>query len=101
MPDKYTATWVSHSSIGDYLKCPRAYYLKNIYKDPRTRHKIQIVAPALSLGQSVHEVLESLSVLPTKERFKESLIARYDQIWPQISGKRGGFSSEKQEQHCI
>src|SRR3989338_4517432 len=32
MKDKYTAVWVSHSSITDFLKCPRAYFLHNIYK---------------------------------------------------------------------
>jgi len=74
MNDKFTATWVSHSSIRDFLNCPRAYYLNNVYKDPATNHKIQIVSPALSLGSSVHEVIESLSNLPTKDRFKESLL---------------------------
>ena len=34
--DKYTAVWVSHSSMGDFLKCPRAYFLHNVYKDPKT-----------------------------------------------------------------
>ena len=56
--DSFTAVWVSHSSIGDYLKCPRAYYLKNIYKDPKNKKKIGIVNPALSLGSAVHEVVE-------------------------------------------
>ncbi|MCL2110161.1 PD-(D/E)XK nuclease family protein [Microgenomates group bacterium] len=97
MGDKYSAVWVSHSSISDYLHCPRAYFLKNVYKDPKTNHKIQIVAPALSLGQAVHEVLESLSVLPVAERFEESLIAKYDRVWKKVSGKKGGFSSEDQE----
>lgn len=23
--------WVSHSSIGDFLSCPRAYYLRQVY----------------------------------------------------------------------
>ena len=59
--DPYKATWVSHSSIGDFLKCPRAYYLHNVYKDPGTRRKINIVNPALSLGVAVHEVLEGLA----------------------------------------
>ncbi len=54
MPDKYTATWVSHSSMGDFIKCPRAYYLKNMYKNPKTGKKIGIVSPALSLGSAVH-----------------------------------------------
>ncbi len=59
MKDKYSAVWVSHSSIGDYLKCPRAYYLKNIYRDPKTNHKIMLMEPPLALGQVVHDVLSS------------------------------------------
>lgn len=97
MPDKYSAVWVSHSSMSDFIKCPRAYYLKNVYKDPKTGHKIQITSPSLSLGQAVHEVIESLSIIPTKERFKESLIAKFDRSWKKVSGKRGGFTDPDSE----
>jgi len=91
MPDKYTAVWVSHSSISDFLQCPRAYYLKNVYKDPKNGHKIKLMSPALALGSGVHEVLESLSVLPKDKRFSESLIAKFDKVWEKYHGKRGGF----------
>lgn len=89
--DKFTATWVSHSSISDFLKCPKAYYLKNLYKDPNTKHKILVTSPALSLGAAVHEVIESLSVIPTKERFSEKLVPKLEKVWERYSGKRGGF----------
>jgi ATP-dependent helicase/DNAse subunit B len=95
--DKFTATWVSHSSIGDFLKCPRAYYLNNVYKDPKTGHKISITSPAMSLGSAVHTVLESLSTVPTPLRFKDSLISKFDEVWKSISGKKGGFTSKEQE----
>lgn len=98
MLDKFAATWVSHSSITDFLQCPRAYYLKNVYKDPQNRHKIQIMSPPLALGQIVHAVLESLSTLPSGERFKESLIAKFEQQWKQVSGKRGGFFDSATEE---
>jgi hypothetical protein len=97
MPDKFSATWVSHSSMSDFLKCPKAYYLKNVYRDPRTNHKIQLVNPALSLGQTVHQVLESLSVLPVQKRFKRSLLDRFSEVWKNVSGKRGGFTNPDQE----
>lgn len=89
--DKYTATWVSHSSISDFLKCPKAYYLKNVYKDPKTKHKILVTSPALSLGAAVHEVIEALSVIPTKERFSEKLVPKLEKVWEKYSGKKGGF----------
>ena len=43
--DKFKATWLSHSSIADFLKCPRLYYLRNIYKNPRAGHKITVLLP--------------------------------------------------------
>lgn len=98
MPDKYTATWVSHSSISDFLVCPRAYYLKNVYKDPKTNNKINLMSPPLALGSAVHEVVESLSVLPTSERFKESLLKKFDRAWEKVSGKQGGFHTVEIEQ---
>ncbi len=89
--DKYTATWISHSSLSDYLTCPRAYFLKNVYRDPKNNHKVQLVTPPLSLGSAVHEVIESLSVLPTKNRFREPLLAKFENAWTKITGRRGGF----------
>ena len=98
MSDKYDAVWVSYSSISDFQQCPRAYYLKNIYKNPETGNKIQLATPALSLGQSVHEVIESLSVLPAEKRFKEPLLKKFDQAWKKVSDKIGGFFDDKTEQ---
>ncbi len=99
MPDKFTATWVSHSSISDFLQCPRAYYLKNIYKDPKTNHKIQVMTPPLALGLAVHEVIESLSNIPTSDRFKQPLVPKYEKIWlEKYSGKKGGFFDKETEE---
>ena len=95
--DKFSAVWVSHSSMGDFLKCPRAYFLNNIYKDPKTGHKIALMQPPLALGQAVHEVLESLSVLPVEKRFETSLIERYEQVWKKLSGVKGGFFDQQTE----
>ncbi|MEN8252929.1 MAG: PD-(D/E)XK nuclease family protein [Patescibacteria group bacterium] len=98
MSDKFSATWVSHSSIKDFLNCPRAYYLNNVYRDPDSNHKIQIISAPLALGSAVHEVVESLSVLATKDRFKENLLQKFERVWKKHSGKKGGFSSETQEE---
>lgn len=96
--DKYSAVWVSNSSMSDFHQCPRLYYLRNKYKDPVTRHKISIVNPSLTLGQAVHEVLEGLSVIPVEGRFKKSLITKYDEIWDKFSGIMGGFTTSDEEQ---
>lgn len=96
-PDKYKAVWVSHSSIGDFLKCPRAYYLHNVYKDPKTGRKINLVSPALSLGLAVHGALESLKHLSVEERMKLDLFNEFEKEWSKVSGKIGGFKKEAEE----
>ena len=96
--DKYSALWLSYSSITTFLHCPRAFYLKYLYRDPKTGRKVRLVSPALSLGKAIHRVLESLARLPVKERFKVSLFKRYEEVWPLFSGKKGGFSNKKIEE---
>lgn len=95
--DKYSAIWVSHSSISDFLRCPRAYFLRNVYKDPRTGHKITVVTPPLALGSAVHEVIESLAGLPVEERLRISLVKRLGPVWLKVSGKKGGFANYTEE----
>ena len=96
--DKYKAVWVSYSSISDYLACPRAYFLNNIYRNPKTRHKVTLMSPPLALGQIVHTVIESLSQLPVKRRFNNSLLSQFDKEWLKIGGKKGGFKDESEEE---
>ena len=97
MVDKYTAVWVSHSSMGDFIKCPRSYYLHNMYKDPRTGHKVSIVNPHMSLGVAVHEVLEGLADFPAESRMDRDLLALYEAGWKKVTGKKGGFTSNEEE----
>jgi|SRR5258708_36362582 len=96
--DKFSAVWLSHSSIGDYLKCPRLYFLRNVYKDPKTRHKITVMSPPLALGQVVHDVIESLSVMPVEERLSVSLLEKLNKEWGKVSGEKGGFKNKEQEE---
>lgn len=98
MKDKFTAVWLSYSSITDYLKCPRAYYLKNIYRDPKTNHKITLMQPSLALGQVVHEVIDAISLLPVEKRLETPLLALYEEKWKRITGKLGGFKSSEEEE---
>ena len=97
--DKYSAIWVSHSSMGDFIKCPRLYYLHNVYKNPKTGKKINLVSPALSLGSAVHEVVEGLAEYKAEERFEnpEELLQRFDKVWDKFKGKKGGFKTEEEE----
>jgi len=97
--DKYNSLWVSHSSINDYLKCPRAYFLHNIYRSKDNR-KINIVNSSLSLGSAVHETLEGLANYKVEERFLHSLEASFEENWKKFSGKTGGFKSEEEEKNA-
>lgn len=99
MADSYSAIWLSHTSIVDFQKCPRAYFLKHLYRDPKTGHKIKLVSPPLTLGQVVHEVIEQISVLPKGNRFDKPLMERFDQVWEKFSGRRGGFGNLTVENH--
>lgn len=96
--DKFSAVWLSHSSITNFKHCPRAYYLNSIYRDPITGHKINLITPSMTLGSTVHEVLESLSVLPTNKRFDISLIEKFQNVWSKVSGQMGGFEDLETEE---
>lgn len=95
--DKFSAVWLSHSSISNFKACPRAYYLSSIYRDPISGHKISLITPSMALGSAVHEVLESLSVLPTSDRFKVSPIEKFQGVWQKYHGQLGGFSDDETE----
>lgn len=99
--DKYSAVWVSHSSMGDFLKCPRAYFLHNVYKSPKTGRKMNIVNPALSLGSAVHEVVEGLGDFKVEERLQKmteaAMLETFEKAWKKVSGKKGGFTSVDEE----
>jgi len=96
--DKYSALWISYSSLSDFLNCPRLYYLKNIYRNPATNNKVQIASPPLSLGYVVHEVLEYISTIPLKDRFKEPFPVILSRYWHLVSGLQGGFTDKDTEQ---
>ena len=95
--DKFKAVWVSHSSMNDFLKCPRLYYLRNIYKDVRTGRKFTVMTPPLALGQIVHDVVEGLSVLELNQRFAVSPLLKFESLWQKVSGTLGGFKDKNQE----
>lgn len=79
------------------MQCPRSYYFANVFRDPKTNHKIATVSPSLALGQIVHEVLEELSAKPAQKRFDKPLTDEFLKKWNSVTGVLGGFSSEAQE----
>jgi ATP-dependent helicase/DNAse subunit B len=113
MQNKYNATWLSHSSVSDFLKCPRLYYLRNIWRNKKG-NKINIVSPSLSLGLAVHQVLEPLADLKVEERLDQlclpntllgsdvhltKLLENYEKNWKKFTGKKGGFLDTETEEY--
>jgi ATP-dependent helicase/DNAse subunit B len=99
--DKYNAVWLSHSSVSDYLKCPRLYYLRNVWKNSNGR-KVNIVSPHMSLGSAVHACIEPLAKIKTDERKEkikwENLEKTFLNIWEKYKGEKGGFENVEQEE---
>lgn len=88
--------FISYTSLKDFLKCPKSYYLKNIYRDLKTGNRIQIASPFLSLGSTVHDSVKWYLDMQGQIS-KNQLIQKFRDFWPKYSGKRGGFSSRDEE----
>lgn len=99
------AIFLSHTSLADFLKCPRAYYFKNIYRhkraflpgeEPHEPFRIQIASPYLSLGSVVHDSVKWFLDIQ-KQATYEQLEQKFRMLWVKYTGKRGGFSSKEEE----
>lgn len=88
--------YISYTSLSDFLKCPKAYYFKNIYRDKNTGYRIQIASPYLTLGAVVHDAIRwylQMQGQVTKEQFEK----KFRNLWLKFRGKRGGFIDDLQE----
>lgn len=93
-----TTLWISYSGISDFDKCPRLYFLKNLYTTPVTGRKIQVADPYLTLGSVIHRVIEEIAVLSPEKRKEIPLRTRFDRIWKSFEGKKGGFRGSSHEE---
>jgi len=59
---------------------------------------MKLMTPPLALGQTVHDVLDSIRDIPLKERFNTPLIIKLHESWKKIEGKKGGFLDSSTEQ---
>lgn len=91
------AVFLSPSSIADFDKCPQLYFLRNVYRSPTTGLKIQLINPALALGQAVHDTLEQFTNLDPTDRTPEKITAIFSSVWQNLSGEKGGFASSAEE----
>ena len=92
--------WISHSSLSDFEKCPRLYYLRNIYRDKKfgNNFRIQVANPYLSLGEIVHDAINNYTKrYSPSDRDKDKMMYELSRGWILKKGKIGGFSTESQE----
>ena len=92
--------WISHSSLSDFEKCPRLYYLRNIYRDKNlgNNFRIQVASPYLSLGEIVHDAIDNYTNRYNPlERNKDKMMYELSRGWILKKGKVGGFKSDSQE----
>ena len=90
------ALWVSYTALKDFLRCPKSYYLKNRYRDPKTGNRLQITSAPMTLGSLVHNAIKWY-LQTNRTADKDALIKQYRNHWLKYRGKRGGFSSLPEE----
>lgn len=90
------ALFISYTGLKDYSRCPRSFYLKNIYRDPKTGYKLQIASPYMTLGALVHDVIKWYLAMDGQVTH-DQLIQKYRNLWLKYRGKRGGFASREDE----
>ncbi len=78
------------------MNCPRAYYLKNLYRDPVTNNKLQIASPHLTLGSTIHDTIAWYCEQEPKPT-KDETIQKFRQLWKNYRQKRGGFETLEEE----
>lgn len=87
--------YLSYTALSDFIKCPRAYYLKNLYRT-EDGLRMQIASPYLTLGATVHDSLKWYLQQPQKPSEKE-VIDKFRNFWRKFRLNRGGFSSIEEE----
>ncbi len=90
------ALFISYTGLKDYSRCPRSYYLKNIYRDPKTGYRLQVASPYLTLGGVVHDCIKWFLQMQRMATW-EQLEQKYRNLWLKYRGKKGGFSTREDE----
>lgn len=90
------ALWVSYTALKDFLKCPRSYYLKNRYRNPKTGNRLQIASAPMTLGSLVHDAIKWY-LQTNRVASLEDVVKKFRNHWLKYQGKRGGFRSREEE----
>jgi len=91
------AVFISPSSISDFDRCPQLYFYRNVYRNPKTGLKIQLINPKLALGQVIHDTLRKFLYSTGLQKTQEQLRSILAWQWKQLAGEKGGFTSADEE----
>jgi len=92
------AIFISYSKINDFETCPQLFYYRNIYKNPKTGYKIQLINPSLSVGGAIHDIIEEFYRNKKEDRTNKLLYQIFKKFWENIKGEKGGFKDYKEEE---
>lgn len=90
------ALWISYTALKDFTRCPRSYYLKNRYRDPKTGNRLQIASAPMTLGSLVHDAIKWY-LQTGRVANKDDVVKKFKNHWLKYRGKRGGFTSRENE----
>jgi len=90
------ALWISYTGLKDFLKCPRSFYLKNRYRDPKTGNRLQVASGPMTLGSLVHDAIKWYLQTGRTAGF-DDIVKKFRNHWLKYQGKKGGFSSRQEE----
>ena len=90
------ALWLSYTALKDFLKCPRAYYLKNRYRNIETGNRLQIASAPMTLGSLVHDAIKWY-LQTNRVASLDDVIKKFRNHWLKYQGKKGGFVSREEE----
>lgn len=90
--------FLSPSSIANFEMCPQLYYYRNVYKNPETNLRIEVMKPSLALGQAIHSALNRFLYFSEPPRYKENLLNAFKFFWKNYEGEKGGFFSKQEEE---
>ena len=88
------ALWISYTGLKDFLKCPRSFYLKNRYRDPKTGNRLQVASGPMTLGSLVHDAIKWYLQTGRTAGF-DDIVKKFRNHRLKYQGKKGGFSSRQ------
>jgi len=86
--------FISPNKLKIWLECPRKYWHYYIYEP--TKYK-EPPRPYYTLGEAVHNTLNSFFSLSPSIRTKERLFDQFKLHWHSVTNQEGGFTDKKEE----